>query len=357
MTAIWRNDDTGWQLLAPAGFPDEAALHKLVEQAPQILPLAGSPRLAILGREVSLGDGYVDLLAVEETGRLAIIEIKLASNAEARRAVVSQVLAYAAFLHRIDRTHLEQSILDRHLRERNYQTLLDAATENNHTGTLDVEAFLSGLGESLAEGRFRLVLVLDAAPSELVRLVGYLQTITDKLLIDLITVSAYEVGESRILVPQRVDPELRGVESAPGPSRPSITPIYAEGVEGFASSIEQARDDHRADLQRLLEWAQGLEGQGLARLHETRGKGRVAIRPLTIADGVGLVTIWNDSGPYISLWRSVFERRAPKTLPQLEQFVAPTPVGSGNSIRGASDELLALLTDAYREAADGRVIT
>ncbi len=48
MTAIWRNAGSGWRLLAPAGFPAEAALHTLVEQAPQILPLAGTPRLVVV---------------------------------------------------------------------------------------------------------------------------------------------------------------------------------------------------------------------------------------------------------------------------------------------------------------------
>ena len=43
MTAIWRNDGTAWRVLAPTGFPEEAALHTLVEQAPQMLPLAGTP--------------------------------------------------------------------------------------------------------------------------------------------------------------------------------------------------------------------------------------------------------------------------------------------------------------------------
>jgi hypothetical protein len=88
-----------WAPLAPAGFPDEARLHDLIDEAPHMLPLSGSPRLTVVGREVQLGTGYADLLAVEQDGRVAVIEIKLAKNAEARRAVVSQVLAYASYLH------------------------------------------------------------------------------------------------------------------------------------------------------------------------------------------------------------------------------------------------------------------
>jgi hypothetical protein len=41
----------------------------LVQQAPQMLPLAGSPQLTVLGREVRLGSGFADLIAVESTGR------------------------------------------------------------------------------------------------------------------------------------------------------------------------------------------------------------------------------------------------------------------------------------------------
>ncbi len=76
MTAIWHEDSGGWSLLEPVGFPDEATLHALVADAPQVLPLAGSPRLVVLGSEVRLGAGSADLVAVEPSGRLAIIEVK-----------------------------------------------------------------------------------------------------------------------------------------------------------------------------------------------------------------------------------------------------------------------------------------
>ena len=55
MTAIWQNDGTGWRLSAPVGFPDEQTLHDLVEETPQILPLAGDPTLVVVGKEVVLG--------------------------------------------------------------------------------------------------------------------------------------------------------------------------------------------------------------------------------------------------------------------------------------------------------------
>lgn len=85
-----------WRQLAPVGFPSEVTLHTLVEQSPNLLPLSGEPTIIVLGSEVILPTGSADILAVEPDGRLVVIEVKLANNAEARRAVVAQVLAYAA---------------------------------------------------------------------------------------------------------------------------------------------------------------------------------------------------------------------------------------------------------------------
>lgn len=85
MTVIWGSELGGrWQPLTAAPYPDEATLHNLVQEAPHMLPLAGSPRLTVLGREVRLGGGYADLVAVESSGRLVIIEVKLAANSGSR---------------------------------------------------------------------------------------------------------------------------------------------------------------------------------------------------------------------------------------------------------------------------------
>ena len=40
-------------------------------------------------------------------------------------------------------------------------------------------------------------------------MVGYLQSVTDKIDIDLVTVAVYEVAGSQVLVPQRIEPARR----------------------------------------------------------------------------------------------------------------------------------------------------
>jgi hypothetical protein len=356
MTAIWRNDGTGWSLLAPAGFPNEAALHVLVEQAPHVLPLAGNPRLAILGKEVLLGNGYADLIAVEVSGRLVVIEVKLARNSEARRAVVAQVLTYAAFLRGMDIETLQRDVLGSHLRQRGYATLADAVSTEDDEARYDATTFNEGLARSLSEGRFRLVLVLDQAPDELVQLVGYLGDIAEKVLIDVVAVSSYDIEGSQVLVPQRVDPEYQPTTVAPFMPETQQRGFVAEGSADFAESIRSAKEEHQPILRRLCDWAEELERDGLVRLLTFHTKnGYHTLLPYLRADDAGLVTIWNDqTGGYLQFWRSVFERRAPHSIEAVEHAMNET-VRRGNVVRDASDELLEALTAAYREAAMGRL--
>jgi hypothetical protein len=351
MPAVWSHDGSNWRLLAPVGFSEEKALHELVEEAPQLLPLSGAPQLVVLGREVRLGNGYADLVAVEPSGRLAIIEIKLAGNAEARRAVVAQVLAYAAFLHRTDPETLERDILGSHLRARGHQSLLDAVASEDQEGSFDPDGFISDLAEGLRTGCFRLVFVLDDAPSELTRLVGYLEAVTAELVIDLVTVTAYEAGGERILVPQRVDPERQPAEAAPSTLAAKDTGHLIPPAE-FAADIETAPPEHRSQLRQMYEWAVGLEAEGIVRLLAYRGKtGRMTLLPYVLREDAGLVTVWNDGAFSLSFWRSVFERRAPQTLERIEALIRPATVGQGNTVKTVGADLLAELTAAYREAA------
>jgi hypothetical protein len=352
MSAIWQNDGTAWRLLSPAGFPDEAALHGLVEQAPHILPLAGLPQLVVVGREVFLGGNRADLIAVEATGRLAIIEIKLASNAEARRAVVTQILTYAAFLHRIELETLEQEILASHLQKRNFDGLAAAVSASDQTGSFDATGFTAGLRESLREGRFRLVLVLDDAPAELVQLIRYLEAVTDKLIIDLIVVTSYEIGGQQLVVPQRVDAERQIEHLIPVPKPNASSGQLSVGTDAFVSTIPQAPTDQQPILKRLVDWAIALEGEGLLKLWTYQGKSdRTTLLPRIPAEDAGLVTIWNDKGAALSFWRSVFERRAPVSLARIEALPNAPKIGQGTYTRDIPESLLLELTDAYREAA------
>ncbi len=160
MSGIWTNMGEGWELNSPQAFPDEASLHHLIHQNPTLLPLAGSPRLMVLGSEVQLGNGYADILAVEPSGRPTIIEVKLARNPEARKQIVSQILAYAAFLRGMDIEGLEKVALRQALADAGYGSILEAVMAQDQEGAVDSAAFATSMQEYLDLGSFRLVLVV-----------------------------------------------------------------------------------------------------------------------------------------------------------------------------------------------------
>jgi hypothetical protein len=196
--------------------------------------------------------------------------------------------------------------------------------------------------------------VLDAASADLVELAGYLQTVTnDRLDIDLVTVTAYTIEGSRVLVPQLVEPQRMSATSAQPPRRAGDA-RPAPGADAFADTIETADPAHRELLRRLCDWARHLEAEGIATLYTTVGQGRWVLNPRLPGQNRGMFTIWNDHGGYVSPQRSVLQVEAPQTLARLDERL-PGQIRQNNYLTSDIDEeILALLTDAYLEAARRR---
>ena len=356
MTGIWTKADNGWKLADSHPFPDEATLQGLVAENPQLLPLAGSPRLFTLGREVRLGTGYADVLAVEESGRPVIIEVKLARNAEARRAIVSQVLSYAAFLHGYDAVDLEEGPLRGALAEADHGSITEAVAAFDQEGAVDTSEFATALQDHLNSGRFRLVLVLDEVSAELERIIAYLETVAlQTLTIDLITINVYQVKGVEVALPQRISPDLSASSTPASAPKGRSAPrgVLSDGPDAFVESVAQVSGEHREVFDELIAWARELAQLPNVRLFSYNGVGgTVTMLPRIVPENAGLVTIWNDFGkPSLSVWRSVFERLAPRTISRTERAIAPIKLGQGKTVKDISAEVIAAITAAYQEAA------
>ena len=355
MSSLWHNAGGGWSPLQPSGFPDEATLHRMVADAPQLLPLSGQPEVVVLGSEVALGGGYADIVGVEVGGRPVVIEVKLAGNSEARRAVVAQALAYAAVLHGLTIADLEETVLRAHLERRGYASIR-AACEAAGTALLpDEDEFTRTLAASLERGHARIVFVLDRAPAELVRLVGYLEAVTEGLVIDLITVAQYRIGDELVVVPQRIDPGRTAREdrerTAAGPTR-NGRPTRIRGADAFIEGLAAADPRGRDATMRVVRWARALEAEGVARLYSNAASSTTLLVWLARADG-GIVSLAHHDGPRIYVYGQVIDAYAPGMRDRLQQVLGLEEIGHGNVITGVTDEQLSALADAYRVAVGG----
>jgi hypothetical protein len=201
---------------------------------------------------------------------------------------------------------------------------------------------------------FDLAFVIDDAPKKLIRLVSYLETTFERLLIDLITISAYTVNGSQILVPQCVEAEPRRAASEPTQQvQPKGDGQLVEGADDFAVGLDAASTSVRTLLRKLCNWTVPLEQARLAKLYPYHGKaGILTLLPRLQADDVGLVSIYNNNGSaYLQFWRSVFVRRAPNALARIEASIMP--IKQWNTTREISDELQEELNAAYKEATNG----
>lgn len=92
---LWQITPNGPARLAAARVGRERDLEEWIERDPTVLE-AG---LVVVGRQIRLEGGPLDLLALDPQGRWVLIEIK---RERLRREVVAQAIDYASCLHRLD---------------------------------------------------------------------------------------------------------------------------------------------------------------------------------------------------------------------------------------------------------------
>lgn len=217
----------GWAPPSTTAWQNEATLRDLLVEYPSLLPGVMEAAVAATKEFPVPGVGRVDVVAVESSGTITVCEAKLSTNAEMRRTIIGQVVAYVAGLSGTSVDDFEE------LWERSAgaslveQVLGDDATE------AEERSFRDALGESLSAGRFRIMLAVDVLSEELQSIITYLSTHMD------VDVVALELAYARtdaveILVPRSFGTELssRSRKRTQGGRSP-----------GYRRRIDEVRDD------------------------------------------------------------------------------------------------------------------
>ena len=160
--------------------------------------------LTLVGRQTPTESGYLDLLGVDEDGRLVLFELK---RERIRRKAVTQAIEYCSYLE-----SLAESELATHIAECSGNSGVDEIK--------DLEEWYGERfeGKDLSELRpTKIVLVGLGIDSVAQRMVGFL--VDNGVDISLLTFHGYECGDRMLLARQVEGGEARDIESSPRQQR------------------------------------------------------------------------------------------------------------------------------------------
>jgi hypothetical protein len=288
-----RRTGGSWREPETTSYANEKELQDLVKASSTLLP--DTPPSAVVDEfwipEVG---GSVDLVVVDPQGELTLVECKLRANREIRREVVGQILAYAGGLWRMSYDEFAAGFAARAGQP------LDRAVAQVAGDDMDMDQFRASVTQRLADGEFRLVIVVDVITTELKRIVEYLNEHT----VSSVQVLALELGYIKDGDVELLVPTVYGQESAARKVKAT-----AWTAEAFGRVQQRIAGPALTFTERLL--AHGREHGH----HAVYGSGATPSVTYHYILGGQAVAVWTlylrTAGPTVSLSFGVFSKRFP----------------------------------------------
>lgn len=197
----------------PEPFRNEYELQEILAGHPVLLVDRDDSALVTICREFPLGNGFADIVLIDSNGLPVIVEVKLARNGESRRKIIGQLCDSLSAMRNLTPDEVNERSAG--LLEEILQSM--AGVEGGEENPADRLALVkSNVASYLRAGQIRGgIIVLDAAPDDLIREFSYLNEHSD-LDLRLLVVERYRLGRheyfyhSRFLVSGEVDPEMKG---------------------------------------------------------------------------------------------------------------------------------------------------
>jgi hypothetical protein len=202
-------------------YDSEAVLQELLEQhtpllaGDQLTPNREPRRFALVRREAGVPDSpagadrwSMDHLFVDQDGMPTLVEVKQSNDTRIRREVVGQMLDYAAnavvywppdhIRSEFESTHANR--LGGH--DGVLLELLDLSKDELRRADERIEQFWQQVASNLRAGRIRLLFIADELPSELRRIIEFLNEQMSPAVVLGIEIRNYEGNGLRALVPR-----------------------------------------------------------------------------------------------------------------------------------------------------------
>jgi hypothetical protein len=252
------DSEGGLTEMAETAFAAEVDLQELLARHPGLLPGdqidPETPRRWLLvAREMSIPDDMgsrwaLDHLFLDQEGVPTLIEVKRGSDPRTRREVVGQILDYAA--HAV--LYWTEETIRTRLEERCHQDGLDPdeALLQFLGGDVPAGDFWQRVKTNLQAGKIRLIFVADAIPSELRRVVEFLNQQMNPAEVLAVEIRQYAGGALKTLVPR-----VMGQTSETLSRKTSGRQIKQWNEASFFAELTARRGEAEAEVaRRILRW-------------------------------------------------------------------------------------------------------
>jgi hypothetical protein len=192
---IRADSSASWLRATKSDFEDEGKLQQLLYETPDLIR-EDEDNPIVFTREAALpGSGYSDLIGVDSSGAVVVVETKLARNPGVRREVIGQIVEYAAYLW--GRAY---GFLDELFQQREGKSIYELLSAK--VPDLDQEEFQNSVSATLAAGEFELIIVVDQMNSELEKIIAYLSSRGAGLTLKVVALPMYRAPNIDVLAPQ-----------------------------------------------------------------------------------------------------------------------------------------------------------
>ena len=236
-------------------FANEDELQGLIARNPGLLTLDSDPvdyRLYLVRREQAVSrpgntENYIDILFVDSEAVPVIVEAKMRQNSEIHRAVIGQILSYAAWVRSLP-----------------VDTILSGLSENEKTSVdFSSDAFVKKLSSNLSSSRFRLIIAADSIPEDLESSISFLNGSMPGILLYGVSISRYS-SDNGVLLSR----EVVGANEYEAPDK--TTGQFNWTIESICERLSlSTHPEYCGILKKIVDFAQDNS------LHVRTGSGRV----------------------------------------------------------------------------------